>query len=96
MVEGGIGPFPRSGTSGGVVGWSDGSSLHAGDGALACSSGALLGGGASVSTSSLVREVTGCAGTGSSVSVSDGFELPVVLGSTSEAALQNFLLSQSV
>ena len=95
MVEGAIGPFPQLGTSGGVTGWSDGSSTQAGEGALACSSGALLGGGAPVSTSSLVGEVVGCAGIGSSVGVSDGFVLPIALGSTPKATLQIFSLSQS-
>jgi len=87
MAEGAIRPFPLSGTSGGFVDWSDSPSMQAGEGALACSSGALLGGGAPMSTSSLVGEVAGSAGIGSSAGVSDGFELPTALGSTSEAAL---------
>jgi hypothetical protein len=46
--------------------------------------------GAPASTSSLVEEVAGCIGACSMMGGSNGFELPIALGSTSEAALQFF------
>ena len=88
IVEGSIGLFSRSGTLGDVTAYSDGSSTRVGEGALAISSGALLGGGAPVGTSSLVVEVAGCVGASSMVGCSDGLEPPTVLGSTFEATLQ--------
>ena len=64
--------------------------MRLGVGALSISSGALLGGGALASTSSQVGVVTGCAGACSMTGGSDGFELPIAPGSTSEATLQFF------